>query len=323
MARAGGERAGTAQMGSGGQAPYYACSMSWQPISRDALLADMAVALDEADDSVRAAWARMRIEPEKWRCSPEGDEGGGFWAVGVSGDSVIWFNDIEGGFNQSPFERRGVIGDYRCNQADFAQFLDTLPEALEAERYAEASPSTEVPASVRGPGSIEQRRTSYWVLQPDLGEPLRVHFSGKREHRLRATRYASLELCAVHSVLSDYTEVRASLFVSGAEGCDPAMLTELEQCVDRTTKGWRQLREYLAGAGRTILTSGSGLLMTAPQSVVTAAADVVRRHGAKASVLSERALQPDARVLLMSDTFIVATAFRFEAARRESPRDMN
>ncbi len=49
----------------------------WEPLSREELDALIAEGLSSADDSVRAAWERMRIAPEKWQCSPWGDPGGG------------------------------------------------------------------------------------------------------------------------------------------------------------------------------------------------------------------------------------------------------
>jgi hypothetical protein len=51
--------------------------------------------------------------------------GGGFWVIAVIRDKVLWYNDIEGGFNVSRFDRYGTIpsDEYRSNQ-------DTLTLAL-------------------------------------------------------------------------------------------------------------------------------------------------------------------------------------------------
>ena len=67
----------------------------WHPVSREQLLEAMGRALEGADDDVRAAWERIRIDPEKWQCSPWGDARGGFWVVAVKGGEVAWYNDIE------------------------------------------------------------------------------------------------------------------------------------------------------------------------------------------------------------------------------------
>ena len=70
--------------------------------------------------SIRQArlWDAIRIQPEKWAQDPWGVEGGGFWVVAIIGNTVIWYNDIEEGFNTSNYERYGVINEYWCNQDD-------------------------------------------------------------------------------------------------------------------------------------------------------------------------------------------------------------
>lgn len=61
----------------------------------------------------------IRVNPEKWTLDPWGNEGGGFWVIGVIGKTVIWFNDIEDDFNHSLYKKYGTIGEYWCNQDDF------------------------------------------------------------------------------------------------------------------------------------------------------------------------------------------------------------
>ena len=46
--------------------------------------------------------------------------------MGVIGETVIWYNPIEEGFNISPFKSYGTIDDYRCNQDHLAQTLCSL-----------------------------------------------------------------------------------------------------------------------------------------------------------------------------------------------------
>ncbi|AFD07185.1 hypothetical protein [Solitalea canadensis] len=63
-------------------------------------------------------WRLIRIEPEKWSEEEFGKEGGGFWVVAIYGRKVIWYNDIEEGFNVSDYKSYGVIDDYSCEQDD-------------------------------------------------------------------------------------------------------------------------------------------------------------------------------------------------------------
>jgi hypothetical protein len=74
---------------------------------------DLALCSDEE----RAFFRRIAFSPARWRHSLSGDRSG-FCAIGTTDDHVLWYNDIEEGFNVSRFTRRGMIpaGEYGCNQ---------------------------------------------------------------------------------------------------------------------------------------------------------------------------------------------------------------
>jgi hypothetical protein len=90
--------------------------MAWAPYSRSQLQAEIDEGLAEMTLEQRRLWDAIAIPPEKWQLPTWGDEGGGFWAVALYGKNVIWFNDIEHGFNRSRYEEVGRISEYRCNQ---------------------------------------------------------------------------------------------------------------------------------------------------------------------------------------------------------------
>ncbi len=77
--------------------------MSWEPISRELLQDIIANELGEATPEEREQFARAAVTLTKWQLSPWGDLGGGFWVVAVMDDRVLWYNDIEEGFNVSRF----------------------------------------------------------------------------------------------------------------------------------------------------------------------------------------------------------------------------
>ena len=89
----------------------------WQPLSEHKL-ADM---IEEAElfmsAGCRRFWDYVKINPQKWRLSPEGDEGGGFWVVAVIGSTCVYYNDIEEGFNFSSYKSFGQIDEYSCSQS--------------------------------------------------------------------------------------------------------------------------------------------------------------------------------------------------------------
>ena len=101
--------------------------MHWTPLSREELQGTIERGLAECSDEQRAYFRTVAFEPAKWEQSPYGDEGGGFWAVAAEDDRVLWYNDIEDGFNVSTFAAWGTIpaSEYWCNQ-------DTLKAALPA-----------------------------------------------------------------------------------------------------------------------------------------------------------------------------------------------
>ncbi len=89
---------------------------SWSPISEADLLARIDAGRKRMSVAQARLWDSICIPPEKWRQDPYGGEGGGFWAVAVLGRIVVWYNDIEDGFNRSRYTSYGTIDEYWCNQ---------------------------------------------------------------------------------------------------------------------------------------------------------------------------------------------------------------
>lgn len=297
----------------GSSISYASFTVSWKSTSREAVLAEIAEALNAADETVRAAWERIRCEPERWQCSPWGDAGGGFWVVAKLPSRVVWYNDIEDGFNVSPAPTQGVIGSYLCNQTRFAEFLARLPEAKAAEAFAEGRADESTPTAVAGRGRIGRRQTTYWDLHADEGGVARAHFSGKQEARFVAAEYDRVILAGAHPLLLDYEQPWRGLFVTNARGCGPLLVHEIEIAVRVATHGWRRASEYL-GAVAAVLSHGNGLLLRAPATIASRVAEVVRNHGATTSLLDDCPARAGYRALLMGPNFIVARAFRFEFA---------
>jgi hypothetical protein len=46
-------------------------------------------------------WAAIQISPAKWAQIRWRDKSGGFWVVAILDSTVVWYNDIEDGFNSS------------------------------------------------------------------------------------------------------------------------------------------------------------------------------------------------------------------------------
>jgi len=98
----------------------------WKPISEERIR----VFIDEDSLSFSKEeekfFESISIPLKKWSLDPWGNHGGGFWAVGVYEGIVLWYNDIEEGFNYSNFSTIGKIDEYWCDQDDLALALRRL-----------------------------------------------------------------------------------------------------------------------------------------------------------------------------------------------------
>lgn len=100
---------------------------TWEPISESHLLGLIEVSEYEMDVSTKLVWERIKLPvPEKWQQSPMGQEGGGFWVVATYGKTCLYYNDIEDGFNESPFNEWGKIDEYWCNQTELHHYVSSV-----------------------------------------------------------------------------------------------------------------------------------------------------------------------------------------------------
>jgi len=90
--------------------------MRCNPITEAEIWGTMNESYDSMTLEQRRVWEVIRINPQKWSQEPYGNQGGGFWVVAIIGNTVIWFNDIEDGFNCSTYSNLGKINEYFCNQ---------------------------------------------------------------------------------------------------------------------------------------------------------------------------------------------------------------
>ena len=111
----------------------------WRPISEEALLARIEQGRVRMSGPELNLWEAIRILPQKWNQVPYGNEGCGFWVVGIIGTTVLWYNDIEDGFNRSRLTAFGTIDDYWCNQDELEvavrDILNTLNHGHDLLRF--------------------------------------------------------------------------------------------------------------------------------------------------------------------------------------------
>ena len=104
--------------------------VDWVPISEDDLSARIRQGYARMTQAQQRLWDAIRISPEKWQQHPYGDAGGGFWAVGLLGRTVIWYNDLDDGFNRSVYSTYGLIDDYWRNDDELDVTIQFLANAL-------------------------------------------------------------------------------------------------------------------------------------------------------------------------------------------------
>ncbi len=98
----------------------------WKPISIEKL-SEMIINEElEMDHSELRLWDAIKIDPNKWEEPTYGGEGGGFWVSAIIGNVVLWYNDIEDGWNVSNWKKYGHIDHYSCNQSSLREAMSHI-----------------------------------------------------------------------------------------------------------------------------------------------------------------------------------------------------
>jgi hypothetical protein len=101
-------------------------------MTENELLEQIAAGEKAMDVALLPMWQAIRVEPAKWQLHPWGDMGGGFWVVAIFGQYVLWFNDIEGGFNLSRYRAFGKIDEYCCNQDELHHSIYQVQQLMQS-----------------------------------------------------------------------------------------------------------------------------------------------------------------------------------------------
>jgi hypothetical protein len=291
------------------------------PVSRQELDSIIAKVLDQYDDDVRAEWARIRIEPEKWRCKVSGDSFSEFWVIAQEGDEVLWFNDVDECFVWSTYASRGTIDDYSFDESssDCASFAEIIERI--AQQHSEAARKRvgegEVPPSLLGPGTIVFRQTTYWEVRSRSRAAYRVHFRQKSEFAFATAEYPTIELHDRHPLLVEYNEPLRSVYFSGAPRDAAKAVERLAIAIHDVSESWRSLQHYAGPAEKVerLLCAGHGNLMSAPEAICSVAARVLEAEGVLSSILGSAAPRAGKRVLLLGRSFVIASGFSFEGEK--------
>lgn len=101
--------------------------MEWTPITSEELNQLIKDSEAQLSDAGKKLWDSIKVVPHKWQ-QPWGEEGGGFWVVAVFYNRVIYYNDIEEGFNISTFKEDGTIAEYVCDDKELHEIIYSFTE---------------------------------------------------------------------------------------------------------------------------------------------------------------------------------------------------
>jgi hypothetical protein len=104
--------------------------MTWTPITIEEVYDLILQTETELNGDLLNFWDLIKIYPEKWNEETYGKQGNGFWVVGLIGRKVIYYNDLEEGFNISDYKTYGTIDGYFCNQDKLASTVGRLFELI-------------------------------------------------------------------------------------------------------------------------------------------------------------------------------------------------
>lgn len=98
----------------------------WKPIPLSLLNKEIESGVKLMSQEQLELWRKTSIKPEKWIEEEFGTEGDGFWVVAISGSYLIWYNDIEEGFNISVYSTYGKIEEYLAEQDELQWTVNKL-----------------------------------------------------------------------------------------------------------------------------------------------------------------------------------------------------
>jgi hypothetical protein len=102
----------------------------WTPISLTELEEWISRGESKLEGELLKFWNLIKIAPQKWQEKEYRDEVGEFWVVAVFGNAVVFYNDIEDGFNISPYTAYGQISKYACEQSELDWIVERLYNSL-------------------------------------------------------------------------------------------------------------------------------------------------------------------------------------------------
>jgi hypothetical protein len=159
-------------------------------------------------------------------------------------------------------------------------------------------------------GRVIKRQTTYWDIQLLTGtENLlwRVSFSKKAERQVPNSTFTSVLFTNMHPILTNYQENWSWIHISKPHPNPRKIIEGIEFLVSKQTLGYRSANEYLNNVAMDVLSIGYGLLITAPDSIISKVASYLQIEAIIFTVLACNRIQhPEQLALLLGDGYIIA-----------------
>ncbi|MGX1785226.1 hypothetical protein ACWIGM_00730 [Bosea sp. NPDC055332] len=103
--------------------------MDWSPATEQFIRDQIKLETAKMSAAQLRIWELVATAPEKWAIT-RGDDAGDYWIVAIFGSSVVWYNDIEEGFDVSSYSVFGEIDEYFASQFELRHIMGQIIERI-------------------------------------------------------------------------------------------------------------------------------------------------------------------------------------------------
>mgnify|MGYP003595892788 CR=1 FL=1 len=102
----------------------------WNPFPNKEFLLELYLAEQDLTDEILIFWNKIRISPETWTCEDVIHEN--FWVVAKHQNWIIWYNDVEEGYNLSRYKEELIILEYGASQDELVFAVKKLNTIIQS-----------------------------------------------------------------------------------------------------------------------------------------------------------------------------------------------
>ncbi|MGB7070859.1 MAG: hypothetical protein WBD22_15310 [Pyrinomonadaceae bacterium] len=171
-----------------------------------------------------------------------------------------------------------------------------------------------------GAGKVVRTQTTFLeiIIEASINSfsaavKFRIHYDRKHEFALRYREFSSIRLEGTHPLLLQYKEPLCGLQLISEVKDKRCFLDELKIATVDVFGGWRTADEYCFMPPEKFIEKSYGILMIAPKSYAESVISAGARCGVTLTADDDGCpRQPNAKVLLLNDMYVVADDFRIE-----------